>query len=165
MQLSSRRQLALAQASQAKRCSRNVEHNCPILTDTQFSYSRKTLMIDFGTSTPFFFDVRWNGMDQNRGFCWKKNPKEKQTPWGTELRCCGCYVRLVMDTWIHTWVLEVKSILRKISWKWFLEKIIFFYFTEKNVQTNYLSIWKRYNINLKVLLSQVHHDFLKLHFW
>ena len=119
MQLSSRRQLALAQASQAKRCSRNVEHNCPILTDTQFSYSRKTLMIDFGTSTPFFFDVRWNGMDQNRGFCWKKNPKEKQTPWGTELRCCGCYVRLVMDTWIHTWVLEVKSISRKISWKWF----------------------------------------------
>ena len=128
MQLSSRRQLALAQASQAKRCSRNVEHNCPILTDTQFSYSRKTLMIDFGTSTPFFFDVRWNGMDQNRGFCWKKNPKEKQTPWGTELRCCGCYVRLVMDTWIHTWVLEVKSISRKISWKWFHGKNGFFHF-------------------------------------
>ena len=60
-------------ARQKKRCSRNVEHNCPILTDTQFSYSRKTLMIDFGTSTPFFFDARkewqyYGGGLRKRGF-------------------------------------------------------------------------------------------------
>ena len=49
--------VAATSKARQKRCSRNVEHNCPILTDTQFSYSRKTLMIDFGTSTPFFFDA------------------------------------------------------------------------------------------------------------
>ena len=67
------------------------------------------------------FSSMYDGMEWTKtgGFVGKKNPKEKQTPWGTELRCCGCYVRLVMDTWIHTWVLEVKSISRKISWKWF----------------------------------------------
>ena len=34
-------------------------------------------MIDFGTSTPFFFDaMEWT----KEGVLLKKNPKEKQTP-------------------------------------------------------------------------------------